>query len=110
MAAVGVEVIERRRERRIVGGGPRFGAGAVLRPGQAVVLINISSRGALVESAARLRPGARTELQLCGGGTRARVTGRIERCQVVRLDPVRYHGVIVFEERVDIGASIEGSE
>lgn len=110
MAAVAVEVIERRCERRLAGGGPRFGAGAVLRPGQSVVLINISSGGALVESEARLRPGARTELQLCGGGTRASVKGRLERCQVVRLDPVRYHGVIVFEERVDIGGPSEGSE
>lgn len=110
MAAVAVEVIERRCERRVAGGGPRFGAGAVLRPGQSVVLVNISGGGALVESEGRLRPGAHTELQLYGGGTRACIKGRIERCHVVRLDPVRYHGVIVFEERADIGGSSEGSE
>ena len=39
---------------------------AVLRPGQPVTLLNISSRAALVESAARLRPGAHTEMQLAG--------------------------------------------
>ena len=110
MALVAPAVVERRRERRLAAGGPRYDAGAVLRPGQAVVLINISSRGALVESGSRLRPGARTELHLCGGGTRARVAGRVERCQVVRLDPVRYHGAIVFDEGVDIGAGVEGSE
>lgn len=110
MASVALEVIERRLDRRVAGGGPRFGAGAVLRPGQAVVVVNISRRGALVESGARLRPGARTELQLHGGAVRARVTGRIERCQVVRLEPVTYRGVIVFDDCVDIGLGAEGSE
>lgn len=101
---------ERRHERRIAGGGSRYGAGAVLRPGQAVVLVNISSRGALVESGSRLRPGLHTELQMCGTEARTRVRGRIDRCQVVRLDPLRYHGVIVFDESVDVGAGAEGSE
>ena len=110
MAAVALEVIERRHERRVAGGGPRFSAGAVLRPGQAVIVVNICSRGALVESGARLRPGVHTELHLCGKATRTRVKGRVERCQVVRLDPVRYHGVIVFDECVEIGARAEGSE
>ena len=110
MALMAPEVVERRTERRLAAGGPRYLAGAVLRPGQTVVLINISSRGALVESGSRLRPGARTELHLCGGGTRAQVQGRVERCQVVRLDPVRYHGAIVFDDRVDVGASVGGSE
>lgn len=104
MAAVDVAVIERRHDRRVMGGGTRFGAGAVIRPGQAVVLVNISNQGALVESDTRLRPGAHTELHLSGGAARARVRGRIQRCQVVRLNPVRYHGVILFDERVEIDA------
>jgi hypothetical protein len=103
MATVALDVVERRRERRWPGGGPRFDAGAVLRPGQAVVLINISSRAALVESATRLRPGAQTELQLCGSGVRAAVRGRVERCQVARLEPLRYHGVVLFDGEVDLG-------
>lgn len=110
MAALAPGVAERRRGRRVTGGGSRFGAGAVLRPGQAVVLVNISGHGALVESAARLRPGARTELHLCGGGERARVTGCIERCHIVGLDPVRYHGVVVFDEYLRVGDVDEGSE
>ena len=40
----------------------------LLRPGQPVTLINICSRAALVESGARLRPGAQTEMQLAGAG------------------------------------------
>jgi len=82
----------------------------VLRPGQAVVLVNISRRAALVESETRLRPGAHTELQLCGGGARACVPGRVERCIVVRLDPLRYHGVVVFDDCVEVGPAAEGSE
>lgn len=109
MASVAIDT-ERRHEGRVAGGGPRFGVGAVLRPGHAVVLVNISSRAALVESGARLRPGAHTELHLSGAGTRARVKARIDRCCVVGLDPVRYHGVVMFDERVDIGAGVEGSE
>lgn len=110
MASVAIDTAERRRDRRVAGGGPRFGVGAVLRPGQAVVLVNISSRGALVESSVRLRPVARTELHLCGGTTRARVTGRLERCSVIGLAPMRYHGVVVFDEPVDLDAAAEGSE
>lgn len=108
MASVALDVSERRGERRLAGGGPRFGAGAVLRPGQEVVLVNISSHAALIESGTRLRPGAHTELQLSGGAMRACVRGRIERCKVVRLEPLRYHGVVVFDDCVDVGAGIEG--
>lgn len=108
MATVALDVAERRGERRWPGGGSRFGARAVLRPGQAVVLVNISRRAALVESETRLRPGAQTELQLSGRGARAAIRGRIDRCEVVRLEPLRYHGVVLFDGSVDVG--IEGSE
>lgn len=103
MAPVAIDLIERRRERRTPGGGPRWRAHAVLRPGQPVTLLNISSRAALVESAARLRPGARTEVQLAGLHARASIGGRLDRCYVVSLEPIRYRGVLVFDQRVDIG-------
>lgn len=110
MAAIARQAIERRRERRLSGGGPRFAPGAVLRPGQAVVLMNISRRAALVESGSQLRPGAQTELQLIGCEARACVRVRVERCHVARLDPLQYHGVVAFDDCVDIGAVTEGSE
>lgn len=95
------------RERR---GGPRvqpghtgWGPEAVLRPGRVVRLLNISGRGVLVESHVRLRPGTRAELQLVGRSTRRSIRGRIERCQVATLEPLRYHGAIVFDERLDVG-------
>jgi hypothetical protein len=113
MAPVAIDLSERRRERRSTGGGSRWRSHAVLRPGLPVTLLNISSRAALVESAARLRPGAHTELQLAGAhagvslgvraGALARVGGRLDRCYVAALAPLRYRGVVVFDERVDIG-------
>ena len=113
MATLAIDPIERRRERRTTGGGARWQASAVLRPGQPVTLLNISSRAALVESAARLRPGAHTEVQLAGSharasigvppGALAKVGGRLDRCYVAALEPIRYRGVLVFDERVDVG-------
>ena len=103
MATVVLDPIERRRERRSTGGGTLWRAHAILRPGQPVTLLNISSRAALVESAARLRPGARTEVQLAGAHARASVGGRLDRCYVAAIEPMRYRGVLVFDERVDVG-------
>ncbi len=102
MAPVAADAIERRLERRCSGGG-RWRTGAVLRPGQPITLINISRRAALVESAARLRPGAITEMQLAGAGRRQSVKGRLDRCFVWALDPLRYRGVLMFDECVDLG-------
>jgi hypothetical protein len=103
MASVVIDVGERRREHRTSGGGSRWRAIAVLRPGQPITLLNISSRAALVESAARLRPGAHTELQLAGGQARASVGGRLDRCYVAALEPIRYRGVVMFDHCIDVG-------
>jgi hypothetical protein len=94
---------ERRSERRCPGGGSRWQPSAVLRPGQPITLLNISRRAALVESGARLRPGARTEMQLAGFGVRASIRGQLVRCYVATLEPIRYRGVVMFEESVDVG-------
>lgn len=96
MASVAT-LVERRRDARIAPSGTSWRADAVLRPGVSVVLVNISSCGALVESGARLRPGARTELQLAGSTARRTIRGRLERCYVAGLDPLRYRGVVVFD-------------
>jgi hypothetical protein len=113
MASLAIDLIERRCERRTAGAGPHWQARAILRPGQPVTLLNISSRAALVESAARLRPGAHTEMQLrelhpraaigLPAGALAKVAGRLDRCYVAALEPIRYRGVLVFDERVDVG-------
>jgi hypothetical protein len=94
---------ERRRDHRIEPAQTSWRPDAVLRPGQLVRLLNICRCGALVESGAPLRPGARTELQLAGLSARHTLRGRLERCHVAALDPLRYRGVIVFDESVELG-------
>lgn len=66
------------------------------------MLLNITSRAALVESDARLRPGAITELQLGVRGGRASIRGRLDRCYVAALEPLRYRGLLVFEARLEL--------
>jgi hypothetical protein len=100
---------DRRREPRRSGGGSRWQTSAVLRPGQPIILVNINSRAALVESGARLRPGAHTELQLAGPGARVSIRGRLDRCQVTALEPLRFRGVLIFDERFALIDDDDGS-
>ena len=102
MASLAVDLGERRGECRHVGGGP-WQPATLIRPGQRVTVINICSRAALIESAARLRPGARTEMQLADDATRATVKGRLDRCYVAGLEPLRYRGVLIFDQCVELG-------
>lgn len=102
MATVATTVIERRGEIRraaVIDGAP---AHAVLRPGVPVILINITSRAALLESECRLRPGARTEMQLGTGRARISVRGQVARCYVSALAPLTYRGVLMFETAVNL--------
>ena len=66
------------------------------------MVVNISSGAALVESGARLRPGSHTELQLAGSSTRLGVRGRLERCYVAALEPIRFRGLLVFDHRIEL--------
>ena len=66
------------------------------------MLLNINSRAALVESHARLRPGAMTELQLTRAGGRASIRGRLDRCHISALEPLRYRGLLMFEQRLEL--------
>lgn len=117
MAALTDRWRDRRAEQRVAGERMRWRANAVLRPGQPVVLLNINSRAALVESYARLRPGAHTELQLLPGGPSAQssqqadsaslraggrttIRGHLDRCHVAALEPLRYRGVLIFDNRL----------
>lgn len=71
---------------------------AVVRPGVDVAVVVLSHTGALVESAAPLRPGARTELALEAiGGDRRLVGVYVLRCWVARLDPLRFHCALHFD-------------
>ena len=109
MAVLVTTVLERRAARRVAPGATRWSAHALLRPGVPVVLVNISTHGALVESSVRLRPGAHTELQMSEAAARRLVGGRVDRCHVTRLDPLCYRGAIVFDEALDMdGLLVDG--
>jgi hypothetical protein len=99
--ATGVVAPDRRLGERVTPDETRWRALALLRPGQEVVLVNVSPGGALLESPTRLSPGARAELHLFGG-SRCSVRGRVERCRVSRLEPLRYEGAIVFEKFLEL--------
>jgi hypothetical protein len=103
MAALTTTLVERRRECRQPARDSRWDARAVLRPGVPVTLLNISAHAVLVESESRLRPGAQTEMQLTRNGERTSVRGRLERCYVSEIAPLRYRAVMIFEQSLDVG-------
>jgi hypothetical protein len=76
---------------------------ARVRPGRDVSVIDVSGRGALVECAHRLAPGAPVEFHMRreSGPTEA-VRGRVVRCAVtqVRSDAVLYRGAIAFDRQI----------
>ena len=68
-------------------------------PGKDVTIINVSARGALVETQYRLLPGSPVELLVEGDPGCATVRGRVLRCFVsgVRSACVSYRGAIAFD-------------
>jgi hypothetical protein len=109
MAAM-TDAQDRRRARRRTPDVAGWAGDALLRPGLAVRILNIGPFGALVESTARLRPGRLAELQLVAAGTDRKhvVSGRVERCQVIALQPLVFHGAIAFERNVPSMAARDG--
>lgn len=102
MASLATTAQDRRADGRVPPERTSWRPTAMLRPGQGVVLLNISRCAALIESGARLRPGLQTELQLSGALMRRTISGRLERCHVAGVDPLRYRGVVVFEAPMDL--------
>jgi hypothetical protein len=94
--------VDRRRGQRGAPDHSGWSGEAVLRPGLRVRILNIGPFGALVECQARLRPGRRAELQLLPAGSEQKqvVSGRVERCEVITLQPLSFHGAIAFETAV----------
>lgn len=82
------------RQRPEAGG---WHAAAVLRPGLPVQILDLATGGARVASTRRMKPGARAELHL-GGVRHLVVHGRIDRCQVTRLSPLLFEGVVIFDK------------
>jgi PilZ domain-containing protein len=95
-------VSERRRDSRF-GRGVIAAMRAVLRPGRAVSLVNVSAGGALVESPRPLRPGSDVHLQLTTGHRSFGLSARVLRCAVAAIDStgVLYRGALSFANRCD---------
>jgi hypothetical protein len=96
-------VKERRHDTRF--GQPVIaGTQAILRPGYAVSLVDLSVGGALIQGPRPLRPGARVHLQLQTGTRRLGISAHVLRCAVASLDSrhgVQYRGALKFDHRCD---------
>jgi PilZ domain-containing protein len=93
-------VTERRLARRITAIAELGIRQAKVRPGHEAAVLDISSHGALIETALRLMPGRQIELQIERGGQIMPIRGRVMRSQVARVQPSRisYRGAIGFEQ------------
>ena len=95
--------------------GPRRAAAAYgfeyhgqLRPGTTVLVLNLSSFGALLESAMPCRPGSRTELHLDSpDGRRRSAAGAVLRCWVTSVAPLRFRSAVRFERETDLFGSAD---
>jgi hypothetical protein len=72
-----------------------------LRPGHEIVLVDVTARGVLIETPARVLPGARVELQLGRDGARCRTGGLVRRSRVVSLRPLRFQAAIALEQPLE---------
>jgi hypothetical protein len=102
---------ERRVDQRF--GHPAIaGTHAILRPGYAVALVDLSSGGALIEGPRQLRPGARVHLQLLTPHRRIGIGARVLRCAVASLTHgIKYRGAVKFDHRCPElweGATLDG--
>lgn len=77
---------------------------ATLRPGCAVLLVDLSAGGALVQALRPLRPGARVLLQLVTRERTFSLAAHVLRCAVWSLDThdgATYRGALKFEDRCE---------
>jgi len=90
---------DRRVDRRF--GQPAIaGTQAILRPGYAVSLVDLSAGGALIEGPRQLRPGARIHLQILTPHRRLGIGARVLRCAVASLTHgIQYRGALKFDHR-----------
>lgn len=103
MAAV-LTARDRRRAPRRPAAHFGIATGAVMRPGLAVSVVELSTGGALVESSAQVRPDARTELGLDGlDGRRHALRARVLRCWISTLAPLTYRSAVRFEHTFTAG-------
>ena len=76
---------------------------ARIRPGRPVVVVDLSTRGTLVEGPWRFRPGSRVEFLVQLETEPLHVQARVLRCFVARLgrhQAVRYRAALSFERPI----------
>lgn len=95
---------ERRREVRLSPDQTRWSDAARLRPGVDVRVVDIGSRGVLVEAPARLHIGTRVELALFTNDNAVRLDllGTVRRCHVSNLSPLTYRGALEFSQPIEL--------
>jgi hypothetical protein len=93
---------ERREDARVSGAVVRR-ISALVRPGQWVLLLDLSPSGALVAGRRPLRPGARVDVYFHADDGRAAVQAWVVRCSVAAMDADRvvYHAGLQFAERAE---------
>ena len=92
--------VERRREARTAA----RGAGAQMRPGQRLVVVDVSANGALVEGGRPLRPGSNIEVQLESDARGGMIAAHVMRCSVAALHGeggITYRAALAFNEACD---------
>jgi hypothetical protein len=76
---------------------------ARVRAGREVTIVNVSGSGVLVEGRMRMLPGIQIELQVMDARSLRRLTGRVVRCHVAHICPVRgvlYRAGVMFDQVV----------
>lgn len=79
-------------------------AGALMRPGHRLVVVDVSPSGALVEGGRPLRPGADIEVQLEGDARSRMVAAHVTRCSVAALhgeSGITYRAALAFTQACD---------
>lgn len=90
---------ERRQFRRVSLVDASDAVAGRIRPGVVVRVLDLSRGGGLIESGARLLPGANVDLQLESADARATIRARVVRCFVGSVSPVRivFRGALQFD-------------
>ena len=104
---------ERRGSGRMLFAGGYLPPAARIRPGREVVVVDLSSGGALVEGPWRFRPLSRCDVHLHLAGKDLQLRARIVRCTVARLErlePVRYRTALAFDQVVELPESWDALE
>jgi len=75
-----------------------------MRPGHRLVVIDLSTRGALVEGGRPLRPGSSVDLQVETDARRGSIAAKVVRCAVAAIDSqsgVTYRAALSFNDACD---------